>query len=244
MAGRLYAGTSGFAYPSWAPTFYPEGTRADGLLPFYSAHLPACELNNTFYRHPTPERIAEWIRSTPPDFRFTVKALRTGSIRAVRTDPQGTLPWLTAPLRHFGDRLGAVLLRVPEEQQRDDDRLGEFLRRWPSELPLAMEFQHPSWIADEVLAALQKVGAVLCLTELDADPLPPTIRLTGGFLYLRLRRSDYEPAEIDAWAARLAPFLDDDRDAYVFFRHDDEGQAPMRAQALLSAVSRTSAARR
>jgi uncharacterized protein YecE (DUF72 family) len=58
---------------------------------------------------------------------------------------------------------------------------------------------------------------------------PPTIRVTGGFLYLRLRRDDYAPAEIEAWAARLEPFLADGRDAYVFFKHDAVGRAGLLA---------------
>lgn len=227
-AGRLYAGTSGFSYPVWAPAFYPPGTRGDALLPAYAARLPACELNNTFYRQPTPDRIAAWVAATPDGFRFAVKAQRGGSLRALLTGPDATLPWLLGPLGGFGARLGSVLFRVPEEVERDEAHLARLLAAWPREVPLAIEFRHPSWERDEVLALLSRSGAALCATEID-DAETPTVRLTGSFLYLRLRRAAYPAADLQAWANRVRPFLDAGHDVFVFFRHDETGAAALRA---------------
>ena len=72
-------------------------------------------------------------------------------------------------------------------------------------------------------------GAVLCATDLDDLPEPPTIRRTGRFLYLRLRRTGYDEAGLAAWAARLEPFLAAGDDAFVFFRHDADGESALRA---------------
>ena len=72
--GRLYAGTSGFAYPGWSPRFYPPGLRGDGLLRHYGSQLEAVELNNTFYQQPSPAKVAAWLEATPPEYRFSVKA--------------------------------------------------------------------------------------------------------------------------------------------------------------------------
>ncbi len=114
-----------------------------------------------------------------------------------------------------------------------------------------MEFQDRSWHVDETFAALRAAGAVLCVTELppegdegaggddargrhaaatsgrrrEAEAEPPIVRRTGRFLYLRLRRHDYDAAELDAWAARIEPFLAAGDDVYVFFRHDAVGRA-------------------
>lgn len=225
MGGRLYAGTSGFAYPDWAPRFYPTGTRGDALLGVYAERLDACELNNTFYRQPTAERIAAWTARTPPQFRFAVKCLRTGSMRAYHTDPRGTLEWLVSPFAAFGERLGAVLFRVGGQAERDDGRLDALLAAWPAGLPLVLEFQHPSWQDDAVHARLRDANAVLCHTDLEDVADPATLRVTGPFLYVRLRREGYGPEELDSWAGRLEPFLADGRDAYVFFKHDPVGQA-------------------
>jgi uncharacterized protein YecE (DUF72 family) len=154
-----------------------------------------------------------------------------------------SVAWLTAGLAEFGERLGGVLFRVPANVVRRDDgssdtSLRRFLDAWPRTIPLATEFQHPSWHVDETFAALRAADAALCATDLPEDPGPPTIRMTGALLYVRLRRHDYGPAELEAWAARIAPFLDAGHDAFVFFRHDEAGRATELADLLREAVGR------
>ena len=254
-AGRLLVGTSGFSYPDWTPRFYPTGTRPTDRLSFYASRLPALELNATFRRRPTASAIEGWLRATPPEFRFATKAQRGSAFRALSGSPEESVAWLTEPLPAFGDRLGAVLFRVPAEIRRDgpwvsgdaaaaDARLAALLAAWPREIPLVVEFQDPSWHVDETFDALRAVGAVLCTTDLPpegdegaggdggdgpgaaAGPEPPFIRRTGSFLYLRLRRHDYDAAALDAWSARIEPFLTAGDNVYVFFRHDAVGRAP------------------
>ena len=236
--GRLYVGTSGFAYAGWSPRFYPAGLRADTLLGHYAGRLGAVELNNTYYQQPRPDKVDTWLAATPAAFRFTVKAQRGGSFRMMNGDPTVSVPWLTDPYRRFGDRLGAVLLRVPGSSRRDDARLVAALAAWPNDLPLTLEFQDPSWHVDETFSALADAGAALCATELPEDPVPPALRRTGPFLYLRLRRHDYAAEELEVWAARLEPFLTAGDDVYVFFRHDEVGRGPELAAALADAVAR------
>jgi len=236
--GHLYVGTSGFAYAGWSPRFYPPGLRADGLLGHYAGRLGAVELNNTYYQQPRLVKVDAWLAATPAAFRFTVKAQRGGSFRLMSGDPTAIIPWLTDPYRRFGDRLGAVLLRVPHSSRRDHARLVAALAAWPRDLPLTMEFQDPGWQVDETFAALADAGAALCATELPEDALPPVLRRTGPFLYLRLRRHDYTADELEAWAARLEPFLTAGDDVYAFFRHDEVGRGPELAAALADAVTR------
>lgn len=241
VRGRLRVGTSGFAYPAWAPRFYPPGVPAARFLAHYGSRLSTVELNNTFYRSPTPAAIAGWLAATPADFRFSVKAQRGGSYRALQVDPAASVPWLTAPYRSFGERLGTVLLRVPDGVARHDERLHALLAAWPPDLPLTMEFQDASWHVDETFRELERVGAALCTTELPEDAAPPIMRRTGGFLYLRLRRHDYTEFDLAAWAARLDPFLAAGDDAYVYFRHDEVGRGPELAAEMIEAVARLQA---
>ena len=259
--GRLFAGTSGFSYPDWIPRFYPQGTRASGLLTAYAARLPAVELNATFRRRPTASAIRGWVSATPPSFRFAVKAQRSSAIRGLFGAPEETVRWLTEPLGDFGDRLGAVLYRVPAEIRRNgpwvdgdvalaDRRLRALLDAWPRDIPLVLEFQDPTWHVDETFAAIRAAGAVLCITELPpegdegaagapgagAEPEPPIVRRTGSVLYLRRRRHDYDEAGLDAWAARIEPFIAAGDDVYAFFRHDAVGRAGELALELLRRV--------
>ena len=242
MAGVLRTGTSGFAYPAWAPAFYPAGVRGDGLLHAYAARLGAVELSGTYYRQVTDELAATWAARVPPAFRFAVKLLRTGSLRAYATDPAGTLPWLAAPLAAFGGRLGTALFRIQAGHARDDGRLDRLLAAWPAGIPLALEAQDPSWQVDETHERLRAAGAVLVVTETDEAPNPP-LTVTGPFLYLRLRRTLYGTADLDAWAARMEPFLAHGRDAFVFFRHDERGTTPGYAAALAARLPQHAPAR-
>jgi uncharacterized protein YecE (DUF72 family) len=241
VTGRLYVGTSGFAYPAWAPRFYAPGLRAAELLPAYAARLPAVEINNTFYRQPRPELVASWLAATPESFRFVVKAQRGGTMRSFG-EPAAGLAWLTDPYRAFGERLGAVLFRIPDNVRRDDERLRRFLAAWPKELPLIVEARDESWQADETLRALTEHGATLCVTEAAEDPSPPTIRRTASRLYLRLRRHDYTPDDLADWWARLEPFVSAGDDAFVFFRHDEVGRGGELALEFLALAGATSRA--
>lgn len=226
--GTAYVGTSGFAYADWAPLFYPRGTRGSALLSTYAGRLNAVELNNTFYQHPKADRIAAWLSQTPANFRFEVKAQRGGSMRALGDEAVQTVAWLAAPYRLFGDRLGSVLFRVPENVHLDIARLRTMLDAWPADIPLVAEFQHPSWHIDEVFELLVQRSVVLCATDLD-EREAPDLRLTGNFIYLRLRRASYTDDELALWANRLAAFLADGSDCHVFLRHDDNGAAALRA---------------
>ena len=175
----------------------------------------------------------------PDAFRFVVKAQRGASVRALYgDDPASSVEWLTEFLPGFGERLGAVLFRVDTKSQRNDERLAGLLAAWPASIPLVLEAQHPSWHVDETFAALRAAGAVLCTTDLDELEETPDIRRTGPFLYLRLRRTSYTDAELDGWARRLVPFLDDGMDAYVLFRHDEDGTSAVRAEGFAARIDR------
>ena len=153
-----------------------------------------------------------------------MKAQRGSSFRALQADPGDSVAWLTTPLRRFGERLGTVLFRVPDGVVRSDERLAGLLTAWPADLPLALEFQDPSWHVDEVFGAVWDAGAAIVTTDLDTEAEPPAIRRSGPFLYLRLRRADYSGDELARWLDRLEPFLSDGVDALVYFRHDEVGR--------------------
>jgi uncharacterized protein YecE (DUF72 family) len=42
---HLYAGTSGFAYATWKPDFYPQKLAAKDFLRHYAARLNSVEIN-------------------------------------------------------------------------------------------------------------------------------------------------------------------------------------------------------
>src|SRR5437588_10512899 len=71
---HLYAGTSGWAYPSWKPDFYPEKLGQTKFLQHYASRLNTVEVNYTF-RHRLSEKTTQnWIATSPAGFQFGFKA--------------------------------------------------------------------------------------------------------------------------------------------------------------------------
>ena len=235
--GRAYVGTSGFSYPGWVPLFYEPGKASRKLLAAYAIRLPAVELHNTFMRRPNEQQIEKWMRETSPGFRFCPKAQRSTSWRAfAEPDPTESIRWLTDALEGFGERLGSVLLSLRGSLERDDEALERALSAWPAAIPLALELLHPSWHARAVRERAQAHGVTLVATDLEGRA-EPELHEGGGFTYVRLRREAYSTHDIERWATRLEPLLASGTDAFVFFRHDDDGQMALQAETMLARLS-------
>ncbi len=125
-------------------------------------------------------------------------------------------------------RLGPVLFQLPATFTADLKTLDDFLRGWPHELRTAFEFRNASWLTDEVYGVLRRHGAALCLAERD-EMATPEIR-TAGFAYLRLRKSSYTPAALQAVAAQIGRQARDG-DVFAFFRQTGD-KGPLYAQAV------------
>ena len=223
---KLSVGTSGYSYKEWKGPFYPEKLAAQDMLPYYAERLSAVEINNTFYRMPKTSVVESWRDQVPDGFRFSIKASRriTHFKRLKEADDEtGYLLQTTAAL---GDRLGVLLFQLPPNLKADVERLAKFLELLPEGTPAAFEFRHESWRDQAVHACLRERGCALVHVD-DEDRTLEDIVSTGAFGYLRLRRPDYAPDDLAAWAARIA--AQDWTEAFVFFKHEDAGAGPRMA---------------
>ena len=223
---KLLAGTSGFSYDGWVGTFYPEDLPSDERLAYYGTKLPAVEINNTFYRMPKPELLARWAAQVPAGFRFALKASqRITHIKRLK-EVSEEARFLLGSVRQLGDKLGPILYGLPPNLKKDVPRLTAFLALLPSDVKAAFEFRNPSWLDDEVYALLRSAGAALCIAD-DEKGTTPFVG-TAPWGYLRLRREDYGEKDLAAWAERVrgAGW----GEAYVFFKHEEEGAAPALAR--------------
>jgi uncharacterized protein YecE (DUF72 family) len=226
---RVLVGTSGFSYPAWRGSFYPEELPAREMLAFYARALGTVEINHTFRRLPTPALLAGWARQAAPGFRFALKApQRITHILRLRGAEEITTQFCTvaAGLRR---KLGPLLFQLPPYFRADAPRLADFLAGLPPRLEPTFEFRHESWFTDEIYALLATHRAALCIADSEDLSTPPVA--TAPFGYLRLRRADYGDVDLDRWAARIRETTQWKR-VYVYFKHEDAGRGPALARAL------------
>ncbi len=233
--GKLFAGTSGFAYPAWKPAFYPEKLAAKKFLPYYATRLNAVEVNYTFRRLPSESTLTNWVGDTPEGFCFVLKAHeRITHIQRLAPGSEFTQVFFKAidPLR-VQQRLGPVLFQLPPNMKVDAARLEAFLAEIPRDVRAAFEFRHASWLAEEIYELLARHNAALCLAESDKLEIPH--RLTADFTYFRLRKAEYSAEARAAIAAQVAELRAGGRDVYVFFKHEDDPAGALYAEEMLRA---------
>jgi uncharacterized protein YecE (DUF72 family) len=227
---NLYAGTSGYSYKEWKGNFYPQKLPAAQMLRHYAQQLPAVEINNTFYRLPTPSLLASWCEQVPPNFRFAIKAPRRITHIKRLKDVQDETTYLLRTLETLGARLGVILFQLPPYQRKDLARLQAFIDLLPEQTPAAFEFRAQSWFDDSVFELLRARDFALCVADTD-DAQIPAIVATASWGYLRLRRAHYKDGELMNWVSRIG--AQSWEYAYVFFKHEDEGIGPKLATEFL-----------
>jgi uncharacterized protein YecE (DUF72 family) len=230
---HLHAGTSGFAYPQWKPRFYPKEVPQKKFLDHYATRLNAVEINYTFRRMPAASTLASWTGATPAAFLFALKAhQRITHIRRLKDAGEATEIFLKSidPLR-TARRLGPVLFQLPPNLKADSGLLAAFLETLPRDLRFAFEFRHPSWLNEEIYGLLESRNACLCLAESEKFEVPQVI--TADFVYFRLRKPDYTPADLAAVADKCRELLAAGKDLFVFFKHEETPEGALYAEGLL-----------
>jgi uncharacterized protein YecE (DUF72 family) len=231
--GRLYAGTSGFAYRQWKPGFYPATLKNADMLRYYAERLPSVEVNNTFYRMPTEALFVAWREQTPARFAFSLKAPQRITHIARLRDVEEPLGFFLRVARTLGPRLGCILFQCPPYLRYEADRLDAFLDALPDRgMRFAMEFRHPSWSDEAVREKLVARSIAWCCV--DADGVEANVEETAAkFVYVRLRKPAYDGEALARWRKRLAVVLERGADAYVYFKHEDDPSGVRYAAELL-----------
>jgi uncharacterized protein YecE (DUF72 family) len=234
---RVRIGCSGWMYDSWRGRLYPEREPKRRWLELYAQHFDTVEVNSTFYRLARREAVANWVRQTPPDFEFVVKASRyLTHIKRLAAIEDG-IKRLYEPLQPLIDaeRLGPVLWQLPENFHRDDARLHGWLKALPSGRH-TIEFRHPSWFAPAVLKALREYAVALTIGDHPQRPFQ-AYTATASWRFIRFhhgsrgRRGNYSAAELETWTRRIAQWRRTHA-VYAYFNNDWEGFAPANALSL------------
>ncbi|MGH9883449.1 MAG: DUF72 domain-containing protein [Pyrinomonadaceae bacterium] len=232
---KLYVGTSGYSYKEWKGNFYPEKIPAKEMLSYYASRLPAVEINNTFYRLPQKSVLESWKQQVPSDFKFSVKASQRITHFKRLKDVEQETKYLLETAVALEDRLGVVLFQLPPNMKKDLPLLETFLGNLPARTRAAFEFRHPTWLEDDVLELLSQRNLPLCISDTDDMPIS-RIDKTADWGYLRLRRINYSEANLAEWLKRVRD--QSWEEAFVFFKHEDEGTGPKLAAQFLEAAGR------
>ena len=227
---NLYVGTSGYSYKEWKGTFYPDELPDKQMLRFYGERFRSVEINNTFYRMPKASVLETWAAEVPADFKFVLKASQRITHKQRLKDAGDSVSYLLEVAGVLKDRLGPLLFQLPPFLQKDAPRLRDFLALLPTDRRAAFEFRHQSWFDDEIFSLLRDRQAALCIAEAEND-LEIPFESTADWGYLRLRRPDYGDPELKTWGKRVRQ--KDWRDAFVFFKHEEEGKGPQMAKRFL-----------
>jgi uncharacterized protein YecE (DUF72 family) len=218
-------------YRDWRGRFYPQRLPSRDWFAYYAERFDTVELNNTFYRLPTPATADQWGRQAPPGFVYALKLGAFGSHRMKLRDAASWLPNHVDRAKRLGAALGPTLVQLPPRWRRDAARLDEFLSIAPTEMRWAVEVRDQSWLHDDVLAVLERHRAALCIHDL--LPRHPWV-LTTDWTYVRFhgpRATDqkyvgrYGGRRLWRAADRLSAWLDDGVGVYAYFNNDYEAHA-------------------
>jgi uncharacterized protein YecE (DUF72 family) len=213
-ASRIRIGISGWRYPPWRGTFYPDDLPQRDELEFASGKLPVIEINGTFYSLQRPESFALWYRQTPADFLFTLKGPRyITHMRRLKGVEQPLANWFASGIFALREKLGPMVWQLPPNFKYDRQRLSDFLDLLPADTasaaamarkrdafmkgrtrlaidvnrPLrhAIEVRHESFACAEFVELLRKHNVALVISE-SARQWPMIHDVTADFIYMRL----------------------------------------------------------
>jgi uncharacterized protein YecE (DUF72 family) len=244
-------GTSGFSYKDWVGPVYPPKMPEKEWLSYYATLFSTVELNVTFYRLPTAQNIDAWLRKTPEDFRFTVKAFR--GLTHEREQPDfGAFSLSIQPLAEAG-KLGCVLAQFPNSFHPIPESK-EYLKRFREELkdlPLVAEFRHSAWAQPETFQMLRDLSVGYCCVD---EPqvkglMPPAAVATSPLGYIRFHgrnaahwyehedpaeRYDYEykEEELAEWVPKIQQVEEKTEATYVYFNNHPHGHGVAGARVL------------
>jgi uncharacterized protein YecE (DUF72 family) len=230
---QLYVGTSGWAYPSWKPDFYPEKLAQTKFLRFYSSQLNTVEVNLTFRQLLKDTTAQKWITQTPDNFRFCIKAHQVITHIKRLNKTEDFLPRFLStiePLARAG-KLGPVLFQLPPNMKADPKLLEDFIATLPRGVKAAFEFRHESWFADDIFSLLQQHNRALCVAETEERVTPDVV--TADFCYYRYRKAEYSLEERQTMVRRMHEHLSSGRDTYAYFKHEETPQGALYAVEVL-----------
>ena len=227
---KIWVGTSGFSYPEWKGSFYPEDLPAKKYLSFYASKYHTTEINASFYRTPTEKTVSGWYKEVSPDFSFTLKLNQRITHVKRLVDVSEDMEYFLKVASFLNEKLGTILVQLPPYAKKNSEALAKFAGEYGKQARLAFEFRHDSWFDPEVYAILKAHNCAWGVVE--GEEREPIREITADFTYMRLRKDDYTKEELREWGKWIQSQT---VDVYCYLKHDVK--APLLAAELLETLS-------
>ena len=262
-AGQIRCGIGGWTFEPWRGVFYPKGLSQKRELEFASRQLTTIEINGTYYSSFKPDSWAKWRESTPPGFRFAVKASRFCVNRKTLTDGAQSISYfMNQGLEELHDRQGPILWQFMATKKFDYDDFAGFFDLLPktlngAKLQHVIEVRNATFANERFVGLCRDHGMAICNSENENYPFIPDV--TADFVYLRLLSASddiptgYEPKDLDLWADRFRTYAEGHvpaafspldrtgppagpRDVYAYVIHEGKVRAPAAAMEFIKRV--------
>ena len=240
MTGTIRVGCSGWVYKHWRGLFYPEGLPQTRWFARYAEEFDTVEINNSFYRLPSPETFDKWRRQAPADFCYAVKANRFLTQAKKLLECEEPMERMMSAVRHLGDRLGPMLYQLPPSMKLNLERIERFLKILPPDVASVFEFRNGSWYVPKVYALLERHGASFCVHDM---PGSASERIAvGPVAYVRFHGGEgkywgrYSDEGLLSWTDWLVDQSRQGRTCWCYFNNDIHGHAIEDARTLKSMV--------
>lgn len=211
---KIRIGISGWTYPDWRGSFYPEHITIKNELQFASRAFNSIEVNGTFYSLQKPKIFEKWHDETPPGFSFAIKAPKyITHERRLKDIATPVANFLASGILALKDKLGPLLWQLPPHLPYDVVRIKAFLEglphttkdavkiagnhsEWMAErcyletdidrpLRHALEVRHHSYVNDEFLSLMKEHKVAIVIGD-TAGKWPMIEHITGSMIYIRL----------------------------------------------------------
>jgi uncharacterized protein YecE (DUF72 family) len=185
---EIFIGCSGYYYPQWKGTFYPQKLSASKWLEHYSTVFNTVELNGTFYRIPKLTDLQRQYNHTPDEFRFSVKMNRyiTHTLKLKNAGMQ--INEFQALMKEaLMDKLHKFLFQMPPSFHYSEQNLELICSTIPEGNQNVIELRHASWWNETVELAFKQRAYTFC--NVDYPGLKTHFIHTSNDLYLRLHGS-------------------------------------------------------
>jgi uncharacterized protein YecE (DUF72 family) len=244
---RLHVGTMGWSYGFWKGSFYPEGLASKGFLAYYAKQFGTVEVDSTFYRIPRAQSVTDWKAQTPEGFVFSLKFPQVITHVKMLKDCEEETRVFLERVALLEEKLGALLLQFPYVfGTKQLPLLRDFLLTLPKAHRYVVEVRNRKLLTDDFYSVLRDNNVVLAWV--DSPFMPQISELTSDFIYVRwvgdrrrvkgtLGRVEVDRKEqINAWAEKLKPFLEEGAEVFGYFSKYYSGHSPADAKELLGII--------